>query len=145
LADTEPALPTQAFGLERHLQEFLRDNWDSTLLGNEWRIYEEDGDADGGVEYVCEAGRIGILARYPTRPEWLVVELKRNQTGDTTLGQAQRYMGWAKEALAESGEMVRGLVIARSSDSNLRYALSMAKDVDLKLYEVDFRLLDTDL
>ena len=39
------------FGLERHLQEFLRDNWDQTPLGPEWTIYEEDGDPEAGYEY----------------------------------------------------------------------------------------------
>ena len=29
------------FGLERHLQEFLRDNWQATELGLNWDIYGE--------------------------------------------------------------------------------------------------------
>ena len=35
--EAEDASPR--FGLERHLQEFLRDNWDHTELGSDWKLY----------------------------------------------------------------------------------------------------------
>ena len=41
--------------------------------------------------------------------------------------------------LLESGECVRGLIIAHSEDDRLRYALRRVQDVELKLYEVSFR------
>ena len=37
----ESERPDQRFGLERHLQEFLRDNWNATSLSNEWDMYSE--------------------------------------------------------------------------------------------------------
>ncbi|MBW2103233.1 MAG: hypothetical protein JRH05_11270 [Deltaproteobacteria bacterium] len=40
----------QRFGLERHLHEFLRDNWDRLELGGEWALYHEPGDACSRVE-----------------------------------------------------------------------------------------------
>lgn len=140
-AGPEP-LPAQAqrFGLERHLQEFLRDNWNQTTLGQEWSLHSEPGDDEAGYEYACGVGRIDLLARHRTEPRWLVVELKRDQSSDDTVGQVLRYMGWIERHLAESGEEVRGLIIAREADDALAYALSALQNVDLMLYEVEFRL-----
>lgn len=45
------------FGLERHLHEFLRENWDGTELGVAWTICEEDADPEAWYEY--RAGSAG--------------------------------------------------------------------------------------
>lgn len=48
--------------------------------------------------------------------------------------------GWVKKDLAQAGERVEGLVIAREADESIEYALSAVPDVRLQLYEVEFRL-----
>ncbi len=68
------------------------------------------------------------------------MELKRGQTGDQTVGQLLRYMGWVKNKLAGPGESVEGLVIAHDVDDSIRYALSVTTNVDVQLYEVKFSL-----
>jgi len=128
------------FGLERHLQEFLRDNWDRTSIGRDWVIYEEDGDPEAGYEYPCGIGRIDILARHRSERRWLVIELKRNQSSDQTVGQALRYIGWVKQRMAEPEEQVEGLIIAHQAEEALHYALTSVQNVRLQLYEVEFRL-----
>jgi len=128
------------FGLERHLHEFLRDNWEHTALGKDWQIYEEDGDPEGGYEYPCAVGRIDLLAKHRTDARWLVIELKRNQSSDKTVGQVLRYVGWVKQHLAEQRDEVDGLVIAHKGDDTIRYALSATQGVELQLYEVQFSL-----
>ena len=132
--------PSLGFGLERHLQDFMADNWEKIPLSQEWAIYVEQGDDDAGVEYPCEVGSIDILARHNNGKDWLVIELKRNQTNDDTVGQVLRYMGWVKAEKAEPEEMVKGLIIAREVNQKLMYALNAVKDVDLQLYVVEFRL-----
>jgi hypothetical protein len=132
--------PTFAFGFERQLKEFMADNWEKMPLSQEWVIYSEPGDEDAGVEYPCDVGSIDILAKHKNRKSWLVIELKRNQTNDDTVGQVLRYMGWIKAEKAEPGENVQGLIIAREANQKLMYALNAIKDVDLQLYEVEFRL-----
>ncbi|HOO50255.1 MAG TPA: endonuclease NucS [Alphaproteobacteria bacterium] len=134
-------IEAQGFGLERHLHEFLRDNWSKTSLGREWNLYSEPGDEVAGFEYPCGVGRIDLLARHKDKARWLVVELKRDQASDSTVGQILRYIGWVKAHLAEPGEEINGLVIARQADDALRYALSTLPNIDLQLYAVDFRLL----
>lgn len=131
---------TQAFGLERHLHEFLLENWDSTELGKEWALYQEPGDEEAGYEYPCDVGRIDLLAKHRKKPRWLVVELKRNQTSDQTVGQLLRYMGWVREHLAGTGEDVYGMIICHETDDALHYAISNVSNVDVRLYEVEFRL-----
>jgi len=69
-----------------------------------------------------------------------VIELKRNQTSDDTVGQVLRYMGWVQHKLASPGERVEGLIIARSPDLKLHYALSQVADVRVRTYRVEFSL-----
>lgn len=130
----------QRFGLERHLHEFLRDNWSHLEVGREWALYQEPGDEEAGYEYPCDVGRIDLLAKHKTQPRWLVVELKRNQTSDQTVGQLLRYIGWVKLHLAEDRDEVHGMIICREADAALRYALSTVPNVKLRLYEVEFHL-----
>ena len=134
---------SQRFPLEAHLQEFLFDNWAQTELATDWSIYSEDGDETAGYEYPTAIGRVDLLARH-REPCWLVIELKRGQTSDATVGQVARYMGWVMENLAGSGEMVQGLVIAHQIDDAMRFALKAVRDVHVLLYEVDFKLRHLD-
>ena len=135
----EPS-PSMAFGIERCLQTFLAANWEKIALGENWKIFGEPGDDEYGVEYPCGAGRIDILAQHKDETQWLVIELKRDQTDDVTVGQVLRYMGWVKSKLAEPEEKVSGLIIARQPEENLQYALSAIENVDFQIYEIDFRL-----
>ena len=129
----------QRFGLERYLHNFLRDNWDHITYFKEWSLYEVDGE-QVGYEYITPIGRIDLLAKHNIEPKWLVIELKRDQSNDTTVGQVLRYMGWLVDNLAEPGEEVHGLIISHASDEKLTYALKFANNVNLIYYEVDFRL-----
>lgn len=139
-AEDEPQADTdQQFILERHLHDFLADNWEKTLLGKEWDILVEDGD-QVGYEYRCDIGRIDILAHSEGRRKWLIVELKRNLSGDAAVGQVLRYMGWVKLHLCKSGELVQGLIVCRKVDDSLWYAMQAVKDVEVMQYKVDFHL-----
>jgi len=131
----------QHFGLERHLHEFLRDNWNSIEFLKDWGLYGEQGNDEAGYEYLCVGvGRIDLLAKHKQGGRWLVIELKRGQTSDQTMGQLTRYIGWVKTHLAGKDEPVHGMIISRQVDSNLQYALHAVPNVDLQLYEVEFRL-----
>jgi len=56
------------------------------------------------------------------------------------VGQVLRYMGWIKAEKAEPNENVKGLIIAREANQKLMYALNVTNDIDLQLYEIEFRL-----
>jgi len=129
------------FGLERHLHDFLRDNWNHTELSREWKIYSEPGDDEAGYEYPCDVGKIDLLVKGRNENKWMVIELKRDQSSDQTIGQVLRYMGWVRKHLAQSNESVEGLIIALSCDEKLNYALSEVNNVNYMSYEVEFRLI----
>lgn len=85
-------------------------------------------------------GRIDILAVHRKEPRFLVVELKRRQGTDETVGQALRYLGWVQRHLADQGQEVEALIIAYRFDKQAEYAVSMLKNVRLMTYEVQFQL-----
>ena len=76
----------QGFGLERHLHDFIFDNWDKLPLGQERDLHEEDGEIVGYEYNTNEIGKIDLLAKHKSQPRWLVIELKRQQSCDDTLG-----------------------------------------------------------
>ena len=49
------------FALEKHLEDFLVQNWKSTELGKKYDIYEEGGESVG-QQYPSDTGPIDILA-----------------------------------------------------------------------------------
>jgi hypothetical protein len=129
-----------SFGLEKHLQDFLVDNWDSTDLGKDWQLFKEDEEIVGSAYKTGEVGEIDLLAKHKTKQKWLVIELKRGQTSDATVGQVLRYMGWVSKELAASGDTVEGLIISRIPDKRLSYALTQLGNVKQMLYQVSFAL-----
>jgi len=131
------------FALEKYLHEFLVDNWDVTELSKEWDLLEEDGEIVGSKYYTGEVGEIDLLAKHKTENKWLVIELKRNQTSDSTVGQLLRYMTWVRKNLAEEQTIVVGLVICHTVDKNLQYALDGQTNIKSMTYQIDFKLNPT--
>jgi restriction system protein len=66
------------FALEKHLEEFLVQNWQQTELGKNYDIYQEDGEIIG-QQYPSDTGPIDILAISKDKKELLVVELKKGR------------------------------------------------------------------
>jgi hypothetical protein len=130
----------ESFALERQLEEFLIENWNQTPLAKEWDIYQTEDDPEAGNQFPTDVGRIDILAVHKKQPRYLVVELKRNQTTDQTVGQALRYVGWVKKHLAKDGQMVEALIIAHRAEKEAQYALSTLANVAMMTYEIKFLL-----
>lgn len=137
---TPPSGKTTRFALERHLHDYMFDNWGSLDIAQEWEIYTRDGEPEAGYEFRTPIGRIDLLAQHRRERRWLVIELKREKSSDAVVGQVLRYMGWIQKHLAEHDETVRGLVVATEGDPQLHYALEMVPLVSFKSYEVKFQL-----
>jgi len=127
------------FALEKHLEDFLVQNWDKTLLGKKYKIYEVDGELVG-QQYPSDTGNIDILAISKDGKEILVIELKKGRASDVVVGQVQRYMGYIKEELLENWQTVRGAIIALEDDLRIKRALSVVNNIDFYKYEVSFKL-----
>jgi restriction system protein len=127
------------FALEKHLEDFLVQNWRQTELGKNYDIYEEDGELVG-QQYQSDTGPIDILAISKDKKELLVVELKKGRVSDSVVGQIQRYMGYVQEELAEEGQKVKGVIIALEDDLRIKRALAVTNNIDFYKYQVSFRL-----
>ncbi len=134
------AVPASRFGMERHLEEFLVDNWAQTPLATSLEIMvDKDGDSVG-EQYPTSVGPIDLLCRSKDGSGYTVVELKRRQTNDDTVGQVARYMGWVKKNLLKEGQSVRGLIICPEADEKLMTALAVVPNIDVFTYTVSFTL-----
>jgi hypothetical protein len=91
MLDTEQAATDELgrFGLERYLQEFMRDNWDKIPELMDWTLFEEDGEIVGFEYNTNSIGRIDLLAHHKREGEWLVIELKKIKAAMTRLGRSK--------------------------------------------------------
>jgi len=129
-----------AFALEKHLEDFLVQNWGQTELGKEYDIYEEEGNKVG-QQYITDTGPMDILAVSKDKQKLLVVELKKGRASDVVVGQVLRYMGYVKEELVEENQTVAGVIIALEDDQRIRRALAVVPNIIFYRYQVSFKLL----
>jgi len=139
LSTDESVEDPSVFALEKHLEDFLVQNWSQTELGKKYDIFEEDGELVG-QQYPSDTGPIDILAISKDKKELLVVELKKGRVSDSVVGQIQRYMGYVLEELAEDGQKVKGVIIALEDDLKMKRALSVTTNIEFYRYQVSFKL-----
>jgi restriction system protein len=128
---------TGLFYMEKQLEEFIIENWNESEFGKTLDLIYEEGVLRS-QQYKTDIGVIDILAKDKKTGTYVVIELKRNQTSDDTVGQVLRYMGWVTEHLKDN--KVRGIIVAGKYDEKLYYAQNMIQSVDVFLYEVQFNL-----
>jgi Holliday junction resolvase-like predicted endonuclease len=137
---TSPVLIETSQGLfymEQQLEDFIIQNWAHTELGKRFDLIIEEGELLS-QQYRTDIGRIDILVKDKKSGSYVVIELKRNQTSDDTIGQLTRYMGWIKKEKKDAN--VRGVIIAGQVDKKLDYAREMIPNVEVFTYQVDFKL-----
>lgn len=134
----------QRFRQERALQDFLYTNWETTILGENWKLKGRDNDDTPGYEFRCDdgVGRIDLLAVHKTEPRWLVIEVKKQKSDEQALGQLLRYMGWVKDKYVSAGSSVEGMLISSHPSTLLKWALRAVPNVTFKQYRVQFDLED---
>lgn len=128
------------FVMEKHLEDFLVQNWVHTELGKKYIVFAENGEPVG-QQYPTGTGPIDILAISKDQKTLLVIELKKGRASDVVVGQILRYMGYVKEELAEANQEVLGMIIALEDDPKLRYALKMLPFVAFYQYKIEFKLI----
>ena len=129
-----------AFAMESHLEDFLVQNWSKTDLGKQYDIFSVDG-VPVGRQYMTDTGPLDILAVSKDQKRLLVIELKKGRASDAVVGQTLRYMGYVREELAESAQVVEGAIIALDDDQRIRRALSVAPNIAFFRYQVSFNLV----
>ncbi len=135
--DEKSVVSSGLFYMEKQLEDFIIENWDSTEFGTKLDLIFEEGSLQS-QQYKTDIGSIDILAKDKVSGEYVVIELKKNQTSDDTVGQILRYMGWVKEKLKDVN--VRGVIVAGKYDEKLNYARQMIPGLEVYIYEVQFNL-----
>jgi hypothetical protein len=126
------------FALETHLEEFMDQNWESIDFGIKLARYETEEQS--GRQFPAGPWSIDFLCTEVGSGSFVVVELKRGKTSDSTVGQVLRYMSWVRKNLAKEGQKVKGIIIAKEVDEALSYAVRDLNDVRVSTYSVDFKL-----
>jgi hypothetical protein len=127
-----PGSPPTDFRLA--IEEYLED-----ILVAQWALLGWGADLEYlGRQVPCGTlGRIDILARERATGDFVVIELKRDQTDDEAIGQLSRYMGWAAEhKAAPQGVGVRGLIVVHELTPKLRAAAMAHRNIEVFRYEV---------
>ena len=134
IASSPDSLPDFALAIEQYLEDILVSQWES-LAWAECLEYL-------GRQIPCGTlGRIDILARDRNTGDFVVIELKRDQTDDEVIGQLSRYMGWVIEHRAtQAGVGVRGIVVVHELTPRLRAAALAHKNLEIYKYEVTVAL-----
>jgi len=125
------------FYLEKQLEDFIIHNWEVSEFGQSYDLIYENGELTS-QQFPTDIGRIDILAKEKSTGAFVVIELKRNQTSDDTVGQLARYMGWISEKYETTN--VSGIIVAGSYDKKLDYAMRMLPSCKVFLYKVNFSL-----
>jgi endonuclease len=137
--DDEERGETHEFAYEKDLRNFLVNNmW---VIRPSLCVYR-DGDING-VEFPVGERYVDILAM-ENQSDLVVIELKVSKGYDRAVGQLLRYMGWIQQNLAEPGQKVKGMIIARTISEDLRLATSQVNDVELFEYKLAISLKKID-
>jgi hypothetical protein len=137
IKDEDSVFNKGIFYMEKQLEDFIIHNWKNTELGKRFDLIIEDGVLVS-QQYRTDIGIIDILAKDKETGCFVVIELKKNQTSDDTVGQITRYMGWVMKN--KSDKNVKGIIIAGEFDKKLEYALKAVSNIEVFLYKVNFRL-----
>ncbi len=138
---------TAEFALEKHLENFIVENFDRIFKG-ELRLYR-DAEGTPGQQYPTidddgrEVGYIDILAVDATTGDYVVIELKKGRESDKVVGQIFRYISWVKDNLCAGEQNARGIVICSGTDKRLQAAVKLVPSlIQVQLYKIDFQLVD---
>lgn len=76
-----------------------------------------------GRQYATPIGPIDILCQHKKTKEYFVLEFKRSQVSDDTIGQILRYMGWVYLSMERSKKTVNGIIIGYEFPDKIHYTL----------------------
>ncbi len=136
----EMAEEEMAYALEKHLEDFIVENWQKIDFGEKLDLFVDENGNKGQQYYTEEVGYIDLLAQ-DSNKNFVVIELKKGRKNDEVIGQVLRYMGWVRNNLCSKKQDVRGLVVVGERDPKLQYALQeINAKVSAMIYQVNFKL-----
>lgn len=135
--EEEPQEASTEFAYEDDLRNYLAK--DLSLIEPGLSLYQDEEDGIGGIQFPVGGRFIDILAVSSTG-DFVVIELKVSRGHERVVGQLARYMGWVRKNLAESGQKVHGVIVARQISQDLELACSELPHVRLFEYQLSVSL-----
>jgi hypothetical protein len=135
VAEPAEAPPSSEFAYESDLRDFLGKNPSHIEPG--LQLYQDEGIT--GIEFPVGGRFIDILA-LDAEKRLVVIELKVSRGYDRVVGQLLRYMAWIQRHHADTGQGVRGIIIAREISEDLKLACSLVPNVSLYEYSLSVAL-----
>jgi len=120
--------------LERDLEEFLVHNLDQVEPG--LTLHWEEG-REVGRQYEIEGGRIDLLC-VDSGGDYVVIELKACEAGDSAVGQLLGYVGYVRRRMCW-GRKARGVLVAPAFSERAKYAAALA-GLALRRYRIKYSL-----
>ena len=140
MSDSQEKDDSFIFQMEKHLEEFIVENWQFLDIGKQYDLHEKYVDKKR-KKYRTDTGEIDIFALSKDKKIYLVVELKKGRASDKVVGQIQRYMGYIKSEIANDNQEVKGLIIGLRDDLGLKHAISINPDIEFRKYQIRFDLI----
>ena len=119
------------FAYEADLKNYLAKNL--SVIEPGLTLFEDDGIS--GIEFPAGGRYIDILAT-DLNNNYVVIELKVSRGYDRVVGQLMRYMVWIAENQADSGQDVRGIIVARDVSEDLIMACSLLPSITMYEYQL---------
>jgi hypothetical protein len=141
LTDSSPSVYVLTPGLESRLEQFIEANLEKIgreKFGRNLALFQDE--EGNGRQYTTPVGRIDLLTYDKPGKTWVVFELKRDNAGDSVVGQILRYVEWVKANRAAADEQVYGVIVAAGQDKGLEYSLRALPNVQLYTYTISFDL-----
>lgn len=137
----QTAVDQSEFALEKHLEDFLIENWKNTIFGNHYDLLTDENGDLSAQQYQTEVGPIDILAIKKDKSEILILELKKGRSGDAVVGQMLRYITAVKKELLEENQKVRAVILTGQDDKKLRYSLeALGGIIEFMVYKISFTI-----
>ncbi len=112
--------------LERVLEDLLEHNLEAL----------EKGLKLVGRQYPTAVGPIDLLAK-DSNGIYVVIELKKGQSGDKVVGQIARYLTWVMQRLGSGKHnRVRGVIVGKDFDKRFAAAIAQLKKVSSYTFDV---------
>jgi len=109
--------------LESEVENFYVQNIDR--IHSNLRVIREPKP---GQQFQTDIGVIDVLCKDRITDEYVVIEFKRAQVSDDTIGQVLRYMGWVSMNMEKKDKKVRGIIVGRNFSEKLHYSIFGVQD-----------------
>ena len=75
-----------------------------------------------GRQFPTQIGTIDLLCSHKETKEYYVIEFKRSQVSDETIGQVLRYMGWVYMNMAKGKKTVKAIIVGNEFSDKYLYS-----------------------